>query len=124
MLDKIRLTAAGQLEPGYVLGEDPTCFDARCTHFLRVNYGAMAHRARQGGSDEEILDWCFEHGRKPSEEEILFFNSFLAKRGWRDESSSELEAVKAQAGLGDRLDIQTWIDLHEAEEGGRPGSSG
>lgn len=84
MLDKIRLDAQGCLEPGYFLGvEDPTFFDARCTRFLGINYDKLVARTLEDGSDEEILDWCFEHGRKPGDEEILFFNSFLSKRGWR-----------------------------------------
>lgn len=121
MLDKIRLQRAGQLESGYFLGvEDATFFDARCTRFLGIDYDELAERTRQGGSDEEILAWCFARGRKPSDEEILFFNSFLTKRGWRDESSGELQEAKQKLGWGARSDIQTWVDLHDAEEGRLP----
>lgn len=121
MLDKIRLHAAGELAPGYFVGtEDPTFFDARCTRFLGVDYEELAIRALQGGSDEELLDWCFAHGRRPNEEEILIFNAFLSKRGWRDESGEDLKAAKARAGWSKRDDIQTWIDLHDAEEGRLP----
>ena len=45
------------------------------------------------------------------------WNAFLPKRGWRDEASDELAAAKKDAGFGDRDDIQTWMDLHDAEEG-------
>ena len=118
MLDKIRLNAEGRLAPGYLLGvEDPTVFDSRCTRFLGVNYDELAARTLQGGSDDEILDWCFSKGRKPSEEEIEIWNAFILKRGWRDAGSAELEAVKKDAGFGDRPDIQTWVDFHDAEEG-------
>ena len=121
MLDKIRLHAAGQLAPDYFVGvEDPTFFDARCTRFLGVNYDDLVARTLQGGTDEEILEWCFSRGRRPSEEEILIWNAFLSKRGWRDEASSDLQAAKERAGWGDRSDIQTWIDLHDAEEGRTP----
>jgi len=67
--------------------------------------------------DEEILEWCFAHGRRPSEEEISIWNAFLRKRGWRDEASEEFAESKKEAGFGDRDDIQTWVDLHGAEEG-------
>jgi Domain of unknown function (DUF5069) len=118
MLDKIRLNADGRLPPGYFVGvEDPTFFDARCTRFLGIDYNELAVRTLQGGSNEQILEWCFERGRKPGEEEILIWNSFLAKRGWRDESTSELQAAKKRIGWENRDDIQTWVDLHEAEEG-------
>jgi uncharacterized protein DUF5069 len=118
MLDKIRLNAKGELPPGYFTGvEDPTHFDARCTRFLRINYDELVERAIQGGSNEEILQWCFERGREPSEEEIEVWNAFILKRGWRDAGSEELAASKKEAGFAGRDDIQTWVDLHDAEEG-------
>lgn len=120
MLDKIRLHAEGRLPPDYFVGvEDPTFFDARCTRFLGVDYEELAIRTLQGGSDEEILEWCFAEGRRPSEEEIAIWNAFLSKRGWRDEASADLQAAKERAGWGKRDDIQTWMDLHDAEEGRR-----
>src|SRR5437899_4098122 len=122
MLDKIRLKARGELAPDYFVGvdDDPTMFDARCTRFLGVNYDELADRTLKGGSDEEILEWCFERGRRPSEEEISIWNAFLRKRGWRDEASEELAESKKEAGFGNRDDIQTWLDLHDAEEGRTP----
>ena len=97
MLDKIRLKAAGKLPPDYFTGvEDPTHFD------------------------EEILEWCFACGRRPSDEEVSVWNAFLRKRGWRDEASEELAESKKEAGFGNRADIQTWMDLHDAEEGRTP----
>ena len=125
MLDKIRLNAEGRLAPGYFLGvdDDPTVFDARCTRFLDVKYDELAARTLQGGSNEEILDWCFEHGRKPSEEEIEIWNDFIAKRGWRDGSKAELEEAKKRSGFADRDDIKTWVDYHDADEGRKPRSN-
>jgi hypothetical protein len=124
MLDKIRLHAQGRLPPDYFVGvdDDPTFFDARCTRFLGVNYNELVSRTLEGGSDEEILDWCFEHGRQPGEEEILIWNAFISKRGWRDESSGDLKAAKERNGWENRDDIQTWVDLHDAEEGRTPKS--
>jgi hypothetical protein len=128
MLDKIRLKARGELPADYFVGvdDDPTMFDARCTRFLGVDYNELVDRTLKGGSDEEILEWCFTRGRKPSEEEIKIWNAFLLKRGWRDEASADLQAAKKREGLEDRNDIQTWVDLHDVEEGRtpRPFSSG
>ena len=94
MLDKIRLYAVGRLAEGYFVGvEDPTFFDARCTRFLGVNYDDLVKRTLEGGSDDEILEWCFARGRRPSGEEIGIWNAFLSKRGWRDEASADLEAA-------------------------------
>jgi uncharacterized protein DUF5069 len=124
MLDKIRLNAAGKLPPGYFVGmtDDPTVFDARCTRFLGVDYDELAKRTLQGGSNEEILEWCFEHGKRPNDEAIEIWNAFVLKRGWRDTSSAELAAAKEQAGWADRDDIQTWVDLHDVDEGRTPGA--
>ena len=125
MLDKIRLKAKRELPPDYFTGadDDPTMFDARCTRFLGVDYNELVERTLKGGSDEEILDWCFERGRRPSAEEIEIWNAFLLKRGWRDPGSADLEAAKERAGWGNRYDIQTWVDLHDAEEGRTPRSA-
>jgi len=125
MLDKIRLKAKGELPSDYFVGldPDPTVFDARCTRFLGINYDELVDRTLKGGTDEEILEWCFERGRKPSQEEIAIWNAFLLKRGWRDEASADLEAAKERVGWGNRYDIQTWVDLHDAEEGRTPRSA-
>src|SRR5688572_24982472 len=87
MLDKIRLHARGELPADYNRG---TGFDGRVCCFLRVEYSSLVQRVLAGGSDEQILGWCFTAGRRPSEEEVLIFNAFLSKRGWRDETSGEL----------------------------------
>src|SRR3954451_22746447 len=58
MLDKIRLHARGELPSDYHenLGKG---FDEKCLKFLRVGYEALVERVKQGGTDDEILDWCF-----------------------------------------------------------------
>lgn len=124
MLDKIRLKSKGELSPDYFVGldPDPTVFDARCTRFLGIDYDELVDRTLNGGTDLEILEWCFERGRKPSEEDIKIWNAFLLKRGWRDEASEDLQAAKERNGWGNREDIQTWVDLHDAEEGRAPGT--
>jgi len=46
--------------------EDPTHFDARCTRFLGVNYDELVEQTLRGGSNEEVLEWCFARGRQPT----------------------------------------------------------
>jgi hypothetical protein len=115
MLDKIRLHAAGTLPADYHanLGGG---FDSRCVNFLGVNYADIVARLKQGGSDEEILQWCFEQGRKPTAEQIEIWNDFMRKRGWRDGLSKRLAERKAESGLSDRNDIQTFFDYIDADE--------
>src|SRR5438046_9369943 len=87
MLDKIRLKARGELPPDYFVGvdDDPTMFDARCTRFLGVDYNELVDRTLKGGSDEETLEWCFERGRRPSEEANSIWKAYVTKRGGRDD---------------------------------------
>ncbi len=76
----------------------------------------LTERVLKDGTDEEILQWCFENGRKPTEPEIEIWNQFMMKRSWRDDTTKELEEAKASRGFSDRKDIQTWFDFHDADE--------
>src|ERR1043166_4724728 len=117
MLDKIRLKARGALPADYNTGtKEWYDFDSRCTRFLNVRYGPLKKRTLQGGSDLQILRWCFKIGRKPGNEEIEIWNTFMKKRGWRDPSSKGLAADKRKAGLAARADIVTWFDLFDVDE--------
>ena len=119
MLDKIRQHAKGQLPPDYQtnLGRG---FDASCTSFLRVDYNQLVERAKQGGADEEILQWCFSKGRQPLEDEIYVWNEFMRKRGWDDEVSETLKRRKKEAGMAGRSEIQTMFGYIDADEGRTP----
>ena len=121
MLDKIRLHAEAKLPSEYQanLGRK---FDAHCATFLRVDYDRLVARVLQGGSDEEIVDWCFANGRQPSAEEIRVWNEFLRKRGWNDEITEILTQRKHEAGMENRAEIRTMFDFIDADEG-RPGPS-
>lgn len=119
ILDKIRLDAQGLLPGGYHVGIIPgkKTFDDRVCRFLGVDFDALRARTLQGGSDEEILDWCFAHGRRPDDEQIEVWNAFMQKRGWNDAATPGLAQQKADAGLAHRDDIQTFFALFDAEEG-------
>ena len=116
MLDKIRLHSQSKLPEDYHenLGKG---FDERCVHFLRVRYHDVVERVQKGGSDLDVLEWCFERGRKPGEEEIEIWNEFLRKRGWNDEMSARLVTRKKEIGAENRDDIRTFFDFIDADEG-------
>lgn len=122
MIDKIRLHAAGQLPTDYQpnLGSG---FDGRCVNFLFVEYPALVERVKQGGTDEEILNWCFAQTRKPTPEEIEVWNEFMRKRGWNDEASPMLQRRLREGGFEDRTDIQTFFDFIDLDEGRDPRAS-
>jgi Domain of unknown function (DUF5069) len=119
MLDKIRAHAQEQLNADYQanLGKG---FDERCIQFLRVDYDQLAYRVKQGGSDDEILHWCFTTGRQPSEDEIYIWNDFMRKRGWNDELSETLKRRKKEAGMAGRSEIETMFAFIDADEGRSP----
>lgn len=119
MLDKMRLFAKGELLPDYHTNLAKGA-DGWCCNFLRVNYADLRERVLAGGSDEEILEWCFANGRRPNETDIWFWNQGMSRIGWRDVASKRLEEVKAASGLADRADIVTMMDYFDADEGRKP----
>ena len=113
-LDKIRLHAQGKLPADYNRGHG---LDGRVCRFLHIDYGRLVEQALSESDDLKVLGWCFAHGRKPSEEELLIFNAFMTKRGWRDEVSDWVTEQKTKLGLAHRDDLQTCFDIHDADEG-------
>jgi gluconokinase len=123
ILDKIRYFAReGSLPEGYHLGfiEGSRTFDDRVCRFLGVSFEQLTERTNQGGTDEEVLEWCFQNGRRPDAEQIEIWNGFMNKRGWRDAASNGLQKQKEEAGLGHRDDIVVFFDLMDVEEGRKP----
>jgi gluconokinase len=119
MLDKIRVHAQGKLPADYHpnLGKG---FDEKCVRFLRVNYDQLVERVKEGGTDEEILQWCFGVGRKPSKDDVYVWNEFMRKRGWNDEVSETLKRRKDEARMSDRSDLETAFQFIDADEGRLP----
>ena len=115
MLDKIRLHARGELTEDYHanLGKG---FDKRCVGFLRVNYPELRERVLAGGTDEEILEWCFEKGRQLNDDDRLIWSHFISKFGWNDFATARLEELKQKHGVSDRKDIMTIADAIDLDE--------
>lgn len=118
MLDKIRLAAEGTLPAEWCArrGMDPGSFDWRCCRFLNLDYAALeAETLRGGKTDEQLLEWAYTHGRRPSEEEIEVWNGFMLKRGWRDNGTPRLNERLGEIGLppGAVLTMFEFIDLDE-----------
>lgn len=115
MFDKIRLHAAGKLPEGYHanLGKG---FDARTLTFLDLDYPSLVERAKEGGTDDELLEWCFQRGRHPTDVEINVWNEFMRKRGWNDDGSATVLQRLKEIGREDRTDIQTSFDFIELDE--------
>lgn len=116
MIDKIRLMNAGELHPELHanLGKG---FDERASSLVGVSYETLRARLGEGGTDDEILAWCFQNGTRPSEEQIEIWNGFMLKRGWNDELSETLVRRKKESGFEARDDIQTIFQYIDADEG-------
>lgn len=118
MLDKIRLHAAGQLPADYQ-GNLGKGFDLRCCTFLRVAYSDLQARTLAGGTDEEIFAWALASGGARTDDECAWWNSFMLKRGWRDEATPILRQRIKEFGLEGKP-IETMFDLNEFDEGRDP----
>lgn len=118
MLDKIRLAAAGKLPPAWQewRGRKKGSYDSRCCDFLHIDYEALEAETLKGGNDEALLAWAFEHGRRPTEEEIEVWNGFMTKRGWRDAATQELNERLAEIGLAPGT-VQTFFEFLDLDEG-------
>lgn len=120
MLDKIRLHEEGKLPEDWVAAMGSARgWDTRCCRLLGIDYQVLRAEVLKGGPDEEILEWAFLHGHKPSEEQIEVWNGFMVKMGWRDSYSERLFFRLDESGLP--LDtVQTMFDFIEIDEGRQP----
>lgn len=118
MLSKIRLFAAGQLREDFheSLGRG---MDSWFCEFARIGYDALRQRTSEGGNDEEIFAWVQETGRGLEAIDIRVWNHFISKVGWNDEMAPRLAFRKNEAGIADRDDVLTMIDVFEIDEGRR-----
>src|SRR5216110_581159 len=118
MLDKIRLHAKDELHEDYQQNFGaPQAADGACCNFLRVHHRDLIDRVKQGGTDEEILDWCYEKGRRLNEGDLFVWNGFASKLGWRDSVTLRLEQRKREQRIADRDDICTIPDFIDFDEG-------
>lgn len=122
MLDKIRLHSEGKLPAEWEMlrgAVTKKSFDGRCCGFLQIDYLALEAEVLKGGSDEQLLEWTFKNGRRPSEEEIEVWNGFMTKRGWHDAATPRLNERLAEIGLEPGT-VQTMFEFIDLDEGRRP----
>jgi hypothetical protein len=121
MLDKIRLNAEGKLPEEWAAMVGPGhagSFDSRCCGFLRIDYDSLVAETLKGGGDQDLLQWAFENGRRPSDEEIEIWNAFMTKRGWRDSASQRVKERLREIGLEPDV-VETMFDFIDLDEGRR-----
>lgn len=120
MLDKIRLAAEGRLPEGWMAARGqriPNSFDDRCCRFLKIDYAALETEVLKGGkSDEELLEWTFQQGRRPDGQDIEMWNGFMTRRGWRDDATQRLNVRLAEIGLPPGT-VETMFEFIDLDEG-------
>jgi len=120
MLDKIRLAIKGELPEGWQAARGQqmkNSFDDRCCKFLKIDYAAIEAETLKGEkTDEQLLEWAFQQGRRPDEQEIEVWNGFMVKRGWRDTGTQRLNERLAEIGLPPGT-VQTMFEFIDLDEG-------
>jgi Domain of unknown function (DUF5069) len=122
MISKIRLQLKGLLPLDYHqnLGLG---FDGRCCRFLKIEYQNLVQQVKLNDLDDiTLLHWCFDNGYHPNDEEILIWNDFMRKRGWRDDAHPSLIKYKEENNLGHVSQIKTLFDFYEYDEGRKSSS--
>ncbi|HOW67128.1 MAG TPA: DUF5069 domain-containing protein [Candidatus Paceibacterota bacterium] len=114
-VDKIRLHLAGQLHPDYqnnfTKGFDALWLQAAgltAEHFIDV--------VRQTLTDGQVVDWVRINIKKTDAEKALFRDTLLNYGRQDDDHRARLKQRKEEARLGYRDDIQTFVDLIDADE--------
>ena len=115
MLSKIRLLEAGNLREDFheMIGQG---LDGRLCNYLRVDYPALREVTLTTDNDEAVLEWAYSNGREFNETDILMWNHYITKLGWRDQVTESLANRKASSGLADRDEIDTMIEYFEYDE--------
>lgn len=116
LCSKIRLFAEGALDPDFHpnLGK---AMDLWTCQFLHVEYDALKEVVLSGASDQEALEWCWENGTHPNENELGWWNSYMRNRGFRDDLSDKLKFRKEESKWHDREEIKTFFDYLDADDG-------
>ena len=120
MLDKIRLRLEEKLPEEYLRNYGLSIgLDGQLCGFLNVKFEDVEARVKQGGPDEEIVEWIFSKGLRPNRVQTRIWNEFSRKMGWNDRVSGFLAKVKTESGLAAHPAC-TSLDIIELREGREP----
>lgn len=117
LVDKIRAFNQGELPEDYhpKLG---VAFDGFVCDFLGLDYAAFRRAMTLlNFDDDEALAWIKMQLVWPSEQRILFFNTFLRSRGWRDSFRETLPLRLDSMGIDDDGSIKTCCEMIDIDEG-------
>lgn len=120
-IDKIRLRHAGQIQDyNYIT----VGFDKYLIDFLGIDATTFEQRVLAGGTDEDLLAWVRDNGRKPSDQEVAQWSQGLLVAGPKDEAARQrfherLEEIATKRGvsISSLPSVTTWADVIELDEG-------
>jgi hypothetical protein len=119
LLDKIRLADAGELHADYLPNYLQKGFDAKWLETVGLDAEEFVAVVKETITDGQLVDWVNENIEVDESTRDLF-NDAVGNYG-ADESNTELRKILAQrkeeAGMGDRDDIQCFVDFIDADEG-------
>jgi len=116
-IDKVRLHLAGKLPPddqeNFTKG-----FDGQWLKAAGLSADPFIELVKNSITDGEVCDWVRANVKKTDAEKSAFAN-FVLNRGRENDSAirERLELRKKQAGVAHRADIQTFVDMIDADEG-------
>jgi len=116
-VDKIRLSAKGQLPADYQenFGKG---FDGMWLAASGVDKDEFIAAVRAAKDDAAVEQWLIANvNSHKTPQEIEAFNQKVLNHGRQPELQERLNARKAQSGLTHRHDIQTFVDYIDADEG-------
>ncbi len=119
LIDKIRLNIAGKLHEDYLPNFLHRGFDAKWFETAGVDPDEFTALVAASDTDGQVADWVCNNVIVSAETRETF-NADVGNYG-ADEADAELRARLAQrkedVGMGDRNDIQCFVDFIDADEG-------
>jgi hypothetical protein len=119
MVDKIRCHLRGELPEEYRSHFGLSVgLDGMLCGMLGITHSDLIERLRSGGTDEEILEWCYAQGTRLNRAQVHIWNEFARKLGWNDRAAQFLSKVKAEDGItAETADLSTAFELMDYREG-------
>ena len=74
--------------------------------FLRIDHAKLREIVLTGGTDDEILEWCYANDRRVNEGDVMVWNGSITKLGWNDFGTPFLEHARQKEHITDRTDTQ------------------
>ena len=119
LIDKIRLNLAGKLHEDYLPNFLHRGFDFKWFKIAGVDPDEFTALVAASDTDGQVADWVC-HNVLANDEARTAFNTGVGSYG-SDEADAELRTRLAQrkedVGMGDRDDIQCFVDFIDADEG-------